>query len=90
MRVQIFCFWVQVKIKFRVRSRIRLMEVLAKIENMEEQLRMYLQRWFLDTRVGRLHRWRKSQCDHELLSVQMLHTLKTQKQTLLTMFITEI
>lgn len=33
----------------------------------------YLQRWFLDTRVGRIRRWHKSQCGRELLSAQMLH-----------------
>lgn len=65
-----FCFWVQVKV--RVKGWVGLMSTA--------QLRLDLQRWFLDTRVGRIHRWHKSQCDHELLSAQMLHRFK-KKQT---------
>lgn len=73
-----FCFWVQVKV--RVKGWVGLMSTA--------QLRSDLQRWFLDTRVGRIHRWHKSQCDHELLSAQMLHRLKKNKQKhLLLMFI---
>ena len=48
------------------------------------QLRLDLQRWFLDSRVGRIHRWRKSQCDRELLSAQMLHRKRKQGKPFVT------
>lgn len=58
-----FWFWVQVQVQVGVRVK-------------GLRWRSDLQRWFLDTRVGRIHRWRKSQCGRELLSAQMLHRLK--------------
>lgn len=41
----------------------------------------HLKRWFWDTPAGRRLRWRRSQCGHELLSVQRLRTESTACNT---------
>lgn len=41
----------------------------------------HLKRWFWDTPAGRRLHWRRSQCGHELLSVQRLRTESTACNT---------